>query len=1146
MTKNETIEDEIGKVVTEKLADVEISFGEKRADAEKTVFGFMRKNFYDNNDFLKKAEKTFRKNANEKVYKILEFLGKIVVQKITVSDKEVGEFSNKEISEIMLETTKKSNTADGIKVSKSFKKLVERELSKSDGAQIADIDEKEISGTGTNGKRNKENGEGNNKEYSIERLEKDFGAPGAVYVSKRGEVFIVDKYILNGNGVLRVAYYDSDGYRRACDIAKFKNKVDGAKRVEYVEKVQEDLAQIVNLMNSCSEFLKKGVLSKDETKDFKQEMRLIKGEMDKFKDVDIDKASAEDFAEVRNILARVKLLNENMRKKLKDIEIQAQIGRKEKFKKKFGLDTDYVLLAEDKNGHSFAQKSFTVIEYYPGKNAKKDLIEIEWHNEDGAREKISRKKFFFLLKKGYKKEEEIQAAKKKSNSAMNKAEENNDENKLSQEAEEAKRRADKYRDEYFEEMGWGDKKEKEKIDEELVGDMELADRLKNDKGRDKDFTAETRWKNKLEEIIAKHPELEREIIRRTFDSETRETAYDKADFKDKVLMLLGEKSNQARRKYLEKDYDMDRRLGGLKRFFGKTFRIDNYEKELESYKREYEQSREEYKNALLELEGVGDREEAEILARDFQISEQLRWRSDRLDIAMENNPIYENFKKFLTGAVEKYRKMRRWPSDKINEVFGFKGLKKGLGIVSGLLLTGKALKEVGMVGNPAYRIFSVAVASVGYKQGMEAVAERRRIKKSEKKIKEAKKIYGAEFEAGKNLQAFSEWLSERNKELDKRIQGEKYWRNWRTIMAGGAALGTFIGGDILGRKIIEHFGGHHDGIVGDEVEHTAGKQAVQTGKMVESGNVNTEKLKESVQKNFPNYEIKSGTVEDIKVEEVSEKGEKIVSSENMKAPEKPVKIETPLKRKVRFRDMSSSEGVATPASGEVSSSDNSEYVTIRQGDNVLEPKPIDFPEHSEQSVGGNAHEVVDPNIEQHRNITGSEMQLAYGLGFSPSEYAKINDLPLSRVSDADLDRLLTEFGVGKNIDLNKMTVSEFLRQLDAREVADSIKLRELSGSDYVDYFAKVIANESVEIKKTLVSANVHHWITVKNTPAIGEREKNFSEFYKIASRKLSFYARPMETVDSWITRMTKVAYERGMLQEIKKDLEEIIKNNKAG
>ena len=1044
-------------------------------------------------------------------------------------------------------------------------------------------------------------------EFSTQKLESEIGEVGAIFHLKKGEIIVIDKFVVSSKGILRVAYYDNDGNRHVSNKDVFKRKIENCKEPD--ENYREEIIAIVKKIKRIDKELLDAIDDiKDKTKRVKFEEKAMK-EIDEIGEIiDIDtnkngvskemlqKVDIEDFFQVKNSLIELIQLKKQIELELKkekkekksikrevvDLDEDEMLGkiktdisqekwkekknlRKKEFEKRYGINVDYIIVTTNKSGHEAPTSSFTLIGYSSGKVKKDDRVEIKWHNEEGKKEKISLKKFQSLLNRGFKKEtneivgKELTSEEEKlRGESGNKQDQDIEENNNSQEVEEAGQRAKKYRDEYFEKMGWNKNDEEQGNDnnqrnkeleddlrkfEERIGikideakelkkdDEEVQEKRKNKKSFDnKNLEAQ------LESIIKDNPNIEKEIIKKTLNPEMRENSYSNADLKDKVLMLLGAQSNQARIKYLKKDYDMDKRLGGMKRFFGKTFHIDNFEKEIESYKKEYEEAREKYKNAILTLEGINDREEAEILARDFEISERLRWRSDKLDIAIENNPTYENSKKFLLGAVNKYREMRRWPSNKISELFGFKGLSKGVGIVSGMLITGKVLKEAGMVGNPAFRVFSVAVSSVGYKQIAETLAEKKRIKMSEKEIKKGVNKFGANFEAGRNIDELSEWLSNKNKNLDKDIQSEKYWRNWRTIMAGGVALATFFGGEILGEKMMKHFGEDHTGDSlsdGDEFKD-AQINAGLSEQTVSSGPVNTSRIKSEVENFLSNNKIKS----DIKVDQTN------FSGEHTGVVEEPYPLDYDGNHEVNH-DVDS-EGVDAPngiiKDGNVEirgavKVDNLESQEIQNGNEQIL--------HSEKPKGARKvlskiSDIVNPNLEQHRNITGSELKIAYGLGFTPTEYARLNDLPLANVSNSNLNEFLERVPQAKEIDLSETTVGEFFRKININNLPKDISLHEITGEKYIEYLANIINNEAMDLKKVISSGDIGKWNQIRSHLAIGELDENFGKFYSEVSNKFSLNARPTESVENWIMRVTKFAYDRGILSEVKQDLEEIV------
>ena len=1143
-----------------------------------TVVDFMRNNFSDNEDFRFRAKKTYRQNASGKVITGLRYIQLELIKRL----QSVDEVNEKVMFELVSQIVDKMGKIEGVKISKGFKELVKKRCGNisvgNNNSQTRDLKPEEMIRPSV--KQNKrrpaeiKNETETEKETTLEELREKIGKEGTVFVFSDGNIVVTERYIVkNGNGQTKIAYYDKTGNRVVVGLDKFEKIIEKAdeKKDDYKKEAARVASKVRITYGNCSKFLDKNKsnIGEKEYLSYKKSLNEIYKSLGKLREVNKKNGNRllqngiEDFVELSDVLREIR----KIRTEADEIVLKKErIKRKKDFERKYGVDESYVLMETNENGHKAPTSSFTLVGYLLGRVKKDDRVEIEWHNEMGKKEKISLKRFKSLLQEGYKKESDLLKSnqvevkdyddekekrrdlperdlnkkEERKKSAEKNISDGGDERENEREIEQAKQKANQYRDEYFRKMGWGTDKDKDiEGDQNLAGDLEMTDKFERDDESGENFI-DKRLEMKLQAILEENPGIEKEIIRRTFDPESRDNSYDRASIKDKILMLLGEKSNRSRRKYLEKDYTMDRKMGGLKRFFGKTFHFDNFEKELEEYKKEYEKWRNEYKEAILELEGVGDREEAEILARDFQVSERLRWRNDQIEIAMENNPLYENFKKFLLGAVDRYRKMRRWPSDKISEFFGFKGLSKGIGIVSGMLLTGKMLQEAGLIANPAYRVFSVAVTSVGYKQMAESLAEKRRIKKDEKEIKKAVNKFGANFEIGRNINEFDEWLTEKNKRLDQDIQNEKYWRNWRTIMAGGTAIATFFGGELLSEKLQKYFAGTHHQTgqnhfdknqtpVGEHqgVEHQTVKKELSSHETsdnvidktsvtskVATNNAGTQHLRQDgsaqgdIEEPFPlgydNNEIGRHNV--VGGHSVSATHHIENSHQGNSTPDKPVKI---------------------PSNNENAGSETK----------IAPKKNVTVGKHN---VGARTEEIINPNLAQERNVTGSEMQLAYGMGFTPREYLRIRDLHLSQISDSHLRRLYQEFGVSQGINPKNMTVGEFLRKLDVRNVVKDMKLKEMSGSDYIKYFAEVINNKAVEIKRMLVSGNLPKWKELSGHLAIGERDEKFRQFYRTVSKQFSFYARPNESVNGWITRLTKFAYERGILNDVEKDLQNIV------
>lgn len=386
------------------------------------------------------------------------------------------------------------------------------------------------------------------------------------------------------------------------------------------------------------------------------------------------------------------------------------------------------------------------------------------------------------------------------------------------------------------------REEKEKISQEKIDAKEKI-RDKNEKAKPKKHrldkmrdqimksrAKQQKGKKKEKKEALSKSKIENEVEEKNPESEVKN---DNRNEKDEKLIELGEAVDKARRKYIEKDYKMDRKLKNIMRFFGRMIKTDKYEEEIMSYKEEYENAKKEYKDAIMELEwdelmedaksqdntAQEEREYVEIMARSFYINEQLKWHSDRVDVAMENNPIFENFKKYSLMMVDKYRKVRNMPADKIAKITN----SKLIGITSGVAIVGGAFKLAGLGANMPWRMVSATVATVGYKQMLESFAEGLRAERNEREIKEAIDEFGIDADR------FDKWLDEKNSDLHKSIQSEKYYRNWRTIWAAGAGAGTVFGGSWLGKEIIGMF--NSDGSVSTSAssEATLGTQGSASG-----------------------------------------------------------------------------------------------------------------------------------------------------------------------------------------------------------------------------------------------------------------------------------------------------------------------------
>jgi len=278
------------------------------------------------------------------------------------------------------------------------------------------------------------------------------------------------------------------------------------------------------------------------------------------------------------------------------------------------------------------------------------------------------------------------------------------------------------------------------------------------------------------------------------------------------LEALRKELEKAREEYIRNDYEMDKKSNKFAKMFGFRAGLGNFKEEIEEYKNNYEEALKKYKDAVIDSEHVEDEEDVEIVARWLVARECLNLRSGREDVRMSENPKYEKFKKFFLGAVNKYRKLCALPgkivSKEISRLTGSKWAGLGLGLSAGAGVMGVAFSHAGVATIPL-QVFSGLVSTVGYKQILEAGAEKRRVKKEEKEIEKVRKateeLESINFERIKGL------LDGKISEMDSQMQNEKQRRQWRTLMAIVAGTATAFGGHWLGHHAAEYLKGHFHG-----------------------------------------------------------------------------------------------------------------------------------------------------------------------------------------------------------------------------------------------------------------------------------------------------------------------------------------------
>jgi hypothetical protein len=301
------------------------------------------------------------------------------------------------------------------------------------------------------------------------------------------------------------------------------------------------------------------------------------------------------------------------------------------------------------------------------------------------------------------------------------------------------------------------------------------------------------------EALMNDGELVRRVAQETVE-EKGVARFEDASDKEKLLMLLGENVNRSRRDYTEKRYEKNQVLKKMKRLFGSVTglgqKMGEFGVELDNSDRIYKDARNEYKNAILDLEGVKDEKEIEILLRHFMVSERLSFERVMSEVRMERNPIFEKSKQVLLGAAERYRKIRNVPSEQISRLTGSTWLGLGLGYFLSARGFSEASSHV-----PVVKEFATVLSVVGFKKMLEANAEIRKQKKADKIIGKRARDISTFERVGRMEEILRNQLENVNEKLAGQIQSEERWRKFRSVLAVGAGAGMYFGGSWMGDRI---------------------------------------------------------------------------------------------------------------------------------------------------------------------------------------------------------------------------------------------------------------------------------------------------------------------------------------------------------
>lgn len=276
--------------------------------------------------------------------------------------------------------------------------------------------------------------------------------------------------------------------------------------------------------------------------------------------------------------------------------------------------------------------------------------------------------------------------------------------------------------------------------------------------------------------------------------------------KKRVLKVLSEQLQKSREEYLKKEDEAGVKISRLKNFFKNFVSVDKdyqIEKELEIYKENYERALKNYMEAIVELEGIEDSEEAEIMYRHAKFGETLSLMSAKEDLKFQKHPLWESMKRDLSvgssDLVDKYSELlgkpKKWITEKTHsKFFGFGG---------GLVAVGGAMSFLASHA-PGIRALTVSMGVAVASKGFYKRAETKNVIEKEKELKAGSKelmrrIVDLQGKIDQELIKRELNISLENIPESARKEVEDYYRRLGLSFVKGAALGatTYFGGQYL-------------------------------------------------------------------------------------------------------------------------------------------------------------------------------------------------------------------------------------------------------------------------------------------------------------------------------------------------------------
>ena len=246
-------------------------------------------------------------------------------------------------------------------------------------------------------------------------------------------------------------------------------------------------------------------------------------------------------------------------------------------------------------------------------------------------------------------------------------------------------------------------------------------------------------------------------IEKLREQKTKEVQERKDVLANERIIPLADELKKAREEYVKMEDDINIKISKLKNFFKNFINVDQsyqIEEELVAYKSRYEEALKKYTDAIVDMEGIDDAEEREIMLRYAEFGEKLQLKISREDLRAEKNPLMAKFKevfksggdKFLDKYAQILSKPREWITGKTDS--------KILGLGGGMITVGGAMSFAanfvpGL--NVATRGLGIALATKGFSQRAEKKAEMEKEKIFEAKVEELERMVANIDGANSNL-----------------------------------------------------------------------------------------------------------------------------------------------------------------------------------------------------------------------------------------------------------------------------------------------------------------------------------------------------------------------------------------------------------